>query len=321
MKRIKTLSSVDSTDSKLVLLLALNSGLGHQTRMIGLQTELQNRGVNTDLRIVEKDFQGSDLESVVGYRLIVVDCRDIDFSVELINSLKPAIIVVDNLSQSRWQLNLPDHLKNKLVFYDTLPHPKLDHDFMKIMNQILFDEQILQQKTFIPKNENQKTNNSRKKNQARICFYAGFDGFLNPKTISTIDRLCKDFPNYTRIGGNLPIISRSKYLNLISNSNFVITYPGLSFYESLFLNSTPVLIETKSEVHDQLSRYLAKRIGCAYLTTQTLFQSQNLLQMLVDDKKVSQSLDLDLSQWQQSVRSKSGISKLADVIEERLNDS
>lgn len=302
-------------------MLALNSGLGHQTRMTGLQSELQRRGINTELRIVEQNFQASDLESVVGYRLLVVDCRDIDFSIELVNALKPTIIVVDNLSQSRWQLNLPDHLKSKCFFYDTLPHPKLDHEFMKIMNQILFDEQILQQKNFIQKRDNQNTNDSRKNNQTKICFYAGFDGFLNPQTISTIDRLGKDLSNYTRIGGNLPIFSRSKYLNLISNSNFVITYPGLSFYESLFLNSTPILIETKSEVHDQLSRYLAKRIGCVYLTTQALFQSQNLLQMLVDDKKVSQSLDLDLSQWKQSVRSKSGISKLADLIEERLNDS
>ncbi|MBW7858405.1 MAG: hypothetical protein H3C43_08965 [Leptonema sp. (in: Bacteria)] len=286
------------------MILALNSGLGHRTRMERLQIELQNRNVSTKLQLVDQDFQILNLIRSDQNQLIVIDCRDVDLSIDKVAYHNASIIAIDNLNQNRFPVS--HHIKNKLMYYDTLPHPMLDESFHQIMNQILLDDQLLKQKTG---------------NQNRICFYAGPKGFLSDQTILTVDKVFQNSPNYIQIGGNRPTFTRTEYLNLLAESKWLITYPGMSFYESLYLNVIPILIETESEVHDSLSRYLVNKFGCLYVTNETLFSNQSLNQMLVDDQMVLQSLDLDLFHWRNHLRSKSGIKKLADRIEESYHGS
>lgn len=292
-----------------ILILALDSGSGHRIRMERLKRHLNEKRMPCHLRMIpydENHTQQIIASEPVG--LLILDARDMD------PGLHPDIpvIAIDNMHPRRKSSG------GGILFYDTLPHPELDDRFDEILRQILFDADVTERiirwrRPALP-------------GSTRVTFYAGPEGFMNPSTIDEIDASMRENDSvlYTRIGGraggmtSIAYLSRLRYLDLLLDSDIILTYPGMTFWEGLVLGACPVLIETGSPVHDSLSEYLARRTGVLYLRDAERKQ-MTTVGMILD--AMTRPLSVDLSAWRKDVMEHPGLLRLVRMIEELWNDS
>lgn len=300
-----------STPEPRILILALDSGAGHRVRMERLKSGLEERGLPCQLHIISGDAeQARQVATAESSPLLVLDARDMNPA----GFGQRTVLAIDNLHPDRKELAG----RENILFYDTLPHPDLDDSFSTIVRQILFDEDV--------------TERSRRERRpaipgaTRVTFYAGPQGFLSRQQIEEIDRsmTASDFILYTRVGGSadgpstIGYMTRPRYLDLLLDTDIVLTYPGMTFWEALLLGAHPVLLETKSTVHDRLSEYLAQRIGIRWLKERER-KEMTTAEMILD--AMARSLSMDVEVWKRDVQEHPGLLGLVRTVEELWNDT
>lgn len=319
-------NSADSSASgEHVIILALNSGAGHRVRMEFLANKLERLAIPSVLKLLDAPVEseayalasgglpGTALSLVHGDRrgsLLVCDARDLDLSV--LSGELPAV-AVDNLHPSRERLGQGGHV----VYFDTLPHPLLDESFDRIVCNMLLDEDVMERA--------RQSRRGAPTGRWRVTFYAGSEGFLAARDVEAMDDWLSDCPSvfYTRVGGSrhggvnsIPFLTRNRYLDLLLDTDLLISYPGMSYWEGLLLGAKPVLLMTGSGVHDGLSAYLSRRTGTQILRPGEAVPAE---QMILD--AMTRPLSFDQDAWRKEVLARSGMDRLVRIVEELWHES
>lgn len=318
-------SADSSASSDHIIIVALNSGAGHRVRMEALAGRLRRLGILSVVRVLHAPVQGNayalasdgfpaKVRAMVHGdphgTILVCDARDLDLTA-LVGELP--VVAVDNLHPSRERFS---HT-GAVIYFDTLPHPLLDEAFDRIAGNILLDEDVLEKLRLRP--------HTAASGRWRVTVYAGPEGFLSAALVEELDRWLSAAPSifYTRIGGprrggvhSIPYLTRNRYLDLLLDTDLLITYPGMSYWEGLLLGARPVLLLTDSGVHDELSAYLSRRMGTTLLRPA---ESTPAEQMILD--AMTRPLSFDQDVWRREVLACSGMDRLARTVEELWHES
>lgn len=292
-----------------ILILALDSGAGHRVRMERLKRHLDEKGMPCHLRMIADDEeQARQIVASEPVDLLILDARDMD----PVAFGDTRVLAIDNMHARR------KAKANGIVFYDTLPHPELDDRFDEIFRRILFDDEVTDRIT--------RPRRPALPGAARITFYAGPEGFMDATMIDEIDASMTgdDSVLYTRVGGKpgglstIAYLTRSRYLDLLLDTDIILTYPGMTFWEAMVLGANPVLLETGSAVHDRLSEYLSRKTGARWFRSVERREGTTA-GMILD--AMARSLSVDVQAWRKDVIERPGLRSLVRTVEELWNDS
>lgn len=300
---------VSTGSDRCILILALDSGAGHRVRMESLKRQLDEKGIPAHLRMIADDEeQARQIVASGPVDLVILDARDMDpgaFG-------DTRVLAIDNMHARRKSTD------SNIVFYDTLPHPDLDDRFDEIFRRILFDDEVMERIA--------QSRRPALPGTARITFYAGPEGFMDATMIDEIDTSMtkNDMVLYTRVGGKpggpatIFYLTRSRCLDLLLDTDIILTYPGMTFWEAMLLGANPVLLETGSAVHDRLSEYLSRKTGARWFRS---FERREgtTAGMILD--AMARSLSVDLQAWRKDVIERPGLGSLVRTVEELWNDS
>ncbi|MCU0824961.1 MAG: spore coat biosynthesis protein F [Leptospira sp.] len=230
-------------------------GTGHMERSISLSIYLQMNEIETELinsKTYKKEQTNSEKQipnDESSKRIRIFDVRE-DFADE------NEAFFIDNLKH-------PPNEDNSAFF---LPHPSEDYSSKE--NISFFTSPILSGFSSV---------NVTKQNKLQLLVYLGN---LDQKQTELVDEFILNTLQDTfsldllfRIGGTFPKNPKIKYIQriqkipfyrLIQESDFVLTYFGLTLLESMYL-SKKVFVVGISEIHEHLGEFVSNLFGVPYL--------------------------------------------------------
>lgn len=192
-----------------------------------------------------------------------------------------------------------------IYFHDTLPHPQ--SDLSAVLQNALIAPDLVSYRNEILKEDTLRMSNTTKSNTTNdseftiVCYAGNFKklSYLNPiiETLYTKLNANEEANNSSKapsqkcvlwIGDSLSKeLSRKEYIHLakekialadywryLSKAQYVLCYPGMTLLEAWFLGKTPLLIETESAEHNNLSLYLHEQAGLLYLNDGQTFYNE-----------------------------------------------
>lgn len=205
-------------------------GSGHRVRMQTLRGLLGARGVDSELYLCETNEEiSARIAALDGQGLLVLDVRDFPAS------RLSRCIALDNRAADRNE-------QSAVLYYDTIPHP----DAFDVFENILIDPALAA---------------GQGRAGSGMLVYAGSQNL--PVFLET----------YAAQPGALIVregeMSRADFLDALSGAATVVSYFGMTVFESMVLGRRTILYSIGSAVHDRLSEMLADKCAVPFVRSKS----------------------------------------------------
>ncbi|MBI3396631.1 MAG: hypothetical protein HY042_12390 [Spirochaetia bacterium] len=225
-------------------------GQGHAVRCESLHAALAKAGQSADLRFVES-YQEAERASWPDDQVFVIDVRDLD---PRPLHLRGPVIALDNRTEHRNTLS-----RSGVLFWDTIPHPEAPLDdtlerclINPLMGRATAMRKIPRSLVIVP---------GSLVSTAVVQSFA--DQLLQRNVFDSIAIAVNDLSRHEwegKISGArvLAGLDRAAYADLVGGAACVAAYFGMAYLEAWYAGAVPLLAETKSVIHQNLAKYLAR---------------------------------------------------------------